>query len=224
MRRVIKSIKQGTIYGELPILDVPDVVGMKVIVEDHALEEFLGIVREHPACAITEVERHDGVYKAVNLHVAYTLPRRLLRANPPSDRYLEVLVSRGFVREEITRDYEAFVDEAEPQVTLEIIVSSFQEFLESEIGRCMHEERVLSQRSRPDYRGPLATNVRYLMNYVLSLCRSPRMEEIDDIPIKLWGRYMTDTVSYFIRALFLPADLYFDALPAVVEVGGNGDA
>jgi hypothetical protein len=222
-RRVIKSIKQGTIRQELPLLQIPDAVGIKLIVEDEKFREVMAALEGHPACRVVEVEPHRGAYNATNLIVEYALPRPLLQANPPSGRYLDALVARGFVREQVASDYVRFLEEGENLVRLEIIVSGFQDYLESEIGKCMHEDRITSQRAHPDYKGPLATNVRYLMSYILSLCRSPRMEDYKEIPIKLWSRYMADTVSYFDRALFLAEELFFDAVPEIVEVRQNGE-
>ncbi|MEK7704271.1 MAG: hypothetical protein AAB426_04875 [Myxococcota bacterium] len=221
-RRVIKSIKQGTIRAELPNFDIPDVVGIKLIVEDERYNDLVEAIGRQSDTRIVEVERHTGFYNAVNIHLEYTLPMDLLAAHPPSDRYLDVLVARGFAREDVPRLYAQFLAQCEPKVRVEIIVSTFQEYLESEIGRCMHEDRILSQRAHPEYRGHLATNVRYLMNYILTMCRSPRMEDIEDIPIKLWVKYMPDTVSYLVRALYLPEGHYFDAVPTVVAAADNG--
>lgn len=222
-RRVIKSIKQGTIRAELPIFELPDIVGIKVIVENDRYNDLVEIIGSQPDCRIVEVERHTGFYNAVNIHLEHVLPMDLLAAHPPSDRYLDVLVARGFDRNEIPGLYAQFLASAEQRVQVEVIVSSFQEYLESEIGRCMHEERILSQRAHPEYRGHLATNVRYLMNYILGMCRSPKMDDVDEIPVKLWVKYMPDTVSYLVRALYLPESFYFDAVPAVVALR-NGDS
>jgi hypothetical protein len=96
---------------------------------------------------------------------------------------------------------------------VEIIAASFQEYLESEIGRAMHEERVLSQRQHPDYNGHLGMNIRYLMEFILSLCRAPGLDDLRDVPIKLWVKYMPDTVEQLVRSLYLDDDHFFDAVP-----------
>ena len=99
---------------------------------------------------------------------AFDLPSDLLRAPPPSGHALVTLSYRGHAPENVARDYHEFLDTAEETVSLEIIVSTFQDFLESEIGRSMHEERVLNQRAHRDYNGAIATNARYLMDYILN--------------------------------------------------------
>lgn len=214
-RRVIKSIKQGTIRPELPLLDIPDVVGLKLIGDEQDYARLLDVLAADPACRVVETERHSGLYNAVNVRVAYTLPKALLLEHPPAGRFQHVLAFRGFDRATLARDYRRFVETGEDEVQLEIIFSSFEEYLESEIGRCMHEDRVLSQRSHPDYNGHLATNIRYLMDYILDLCRGPGLGDLESVPIKLWVRYMPDTVEAVMRGLYPSDDMFFDAMPEV---------
>ena len=65
--------------------------------------------------------------------------------------------------------------------------------------RSMHEERVVHQRSHREYNGPMATNARYLMDYILNRCRAPDKREVVDVPIKLWVKYMPDFMEHLIR-------------------------
>ena len=76
----------------------------------------------------------------------------------------------------------------------------------------MHEERILTQRANREYNSHLATNIRYLMNYMLTLCLAPSSPEYEDVPIKLWVKYMPDTIDCLIRNLYhVPSDSSFDA-------------
>jgi hypothetical protein len=127
---------------------------------------------------------------------------------------VRVLEYRGFERAAIGRRYREFVKGAEDTVRLEMIVASFEELLESEIGRSMHEERVTAQRAHREYNGHLATNVRYLMEFLLSLCRAPSNDDLDEVPIKLWVKYMPDTVDRAVRSLYIPQDCFFDTAGA----------
>jgi hypothetical protein len=89
----------------------------------------------------------------------------------------------------------------------------------------MHEERTLAQRAHRAYQGHLATNVRYLMDYILGgLCLAPGMPEVTNVPIKLWVRYMPDTIDHIMRAFYLPEDVFFDSAPEPPEVTANGNA
>ena len=75
----------------------------------------------------------------------------------------------------------------------------------------MHEERVLTQRGNQTYRSHLATSIRYLMDYMLTLCLAPQNAEVTEVPIKLWVKYMPDTVDGLIRDIYnLPTDSSFD--------------
>jgi hypothetical protein len=73
----------------------------------------------------------------------------------------------------------------------------------------MHEERILAQRSKQQYRSPLANNVRYLIEYMFLFTMSPK-RGIDEIPIKLWESYMPDSFDEAVKLLW---DI--DALPAL---------
>jgi hypothetical protein len=212
-RRVLKSIKRGTIQEGMPLLSIPDVVGAKVIVDVQEYGRLREIIEKTGACEIAEEEAHRGVYNAVNMRVMYKLPKGLLMSLPPSGGYLRVLAFRGFDPTNVAQEYREFIATGEERVMVEIIVSDFQEYLESELGRSMHEDRVLSQRSHPDYNGFLATNIRYLMDYILGgLCVGAGMPEVSDVPIKLWVRYMPDTVEHIMRGLYLPREVFFDSV------------
>ncbi len=211
-RRLIKSIKQGTIHAEFPILSIPDVVGVKIIAERDERARLVEIVKSRPDCKLLETEEHTGLYNAVNLRLAYHIPKDKLLEHPPSGPYLEVLQYRGFDVAEVRREYEEFISTSEDHVIVEVIASGFEDFLESEIGRAMHEERLIRQRAQTEYNGHLSTNVRYLMNYILSMCRAPGPESLEEVPVKLWVRYVPDTIEEFIRELYISNGYYFDNL------------
>jgi hypothetical protein len=215
-RRLIKSIKQGTIQSELPILSIPDVVGIKLITEKDQFDRLLELLKASPSCRLLEQEHHTGNYNAVNLRLAHMIPRELLAARPPSGGELRVLAGRGFDPARVGAQYAEFLATSEDHVLLEIIVCTYQEFLESEIGRSMHEDRVVSQRAHSDYKSHLATNVRYLMDYMLLLCLSQGGDGLQDVPIKLWVKYMPDTIDKMLRGMFdVPTDASFDSVNEV---------
>ncbi len=214
-RRLLKSIKKRTIQAEMPVLAIPDVVGLKLVTEEDQYLRLLQALLDSTDSRLLEEELHSGPYNAINLRVAHYLPRQLLLDNPPTNAYLDVLAARGFQREAIAGMYQEFVESAEDHVLLEIIVSNFHELLESEIGRSMHEDRVLTQRTNQNYRSAIATAVRYLMDYMFTLCISPSHADVADVPIKLWAKYMPETMDTLIRGLFgVPTDSSFDALDA----------
>ncbi len=218
-RRIIKAIRNRTIHEELPLLPMPDVVGMKLIGGDADIDRLVDILERADDLELIERERHDGNYKATNLRVACRLPREQLLAAPPPPHFRRVLAYRGLPEETIEKDYRELLETAEDTVHAEVIVSTFAEFLESEIGRCMHEQRLLEQRGTHQYNGPLANNIRGLMHYILILCRAPGPAEIDDVPIKMWVRYLPDAFEQQQMMLFVDRDLYLDAVePPAIEI------
>ena len=86
-------------------------------------------------------------------------------------------------------------------VRAEVILTSFEELVESEYGRSIHEERTIRQRSTAAYSGRIAQNASYLIEYMLTLAISPQVE-VRELPVKLWGRYLPDMVSSIIWNLF----------------------
>jgi len=80
--------------------------------------------------------------------------------------------------------------------------------LESEIGRCMHEDRIIEQRLCQQYRGPLARNIQYLLEYLFVFPTSNR-RELGELPIKIWNRYLPDYFDEILKQLFrIPPDIF----------------
>jgi hypothetical protein len=73
--------------------------------------------------------------------------------------------------------------------------------LESEIGRSIHEDRIIEQRLRQQYRGHRARNVEYLMQFLFMFPLSRRLK-LSELPIKLWDRYLPDYFDGVIADLF----------------------
>jgi hypothetical protein len=214
-RRILKSIKNGTMQSTPLEHEIPDVAGIKIIVEPQEYARFREIVARTPSLRIAEEERHTGKYNAINLKLTYGLPKERLLAEPLNEAYVRALTYRGFRGSDVVRQYREFVESGEDTVGFEMIVASFQEFLESEIGRSMHEERIQAQRAHHEYNGNLATNIRFIMDYMLSLCRSPWCADVEEVPIKLWVKYMPDTIERVVRKLYVPEEYFFDTMDTV---------
>jgi len=86
-------------------------------------------------------------------------------------------------------------------VRVELILTTYEELVESEIGRSIHEMRTLKQRSQREYTGRIAKNAEFIVEYMLSVAFSPQIA-VNFIPIKLNGHYLPETVSYAIRKLY----------------------
>jgi hypothetical protein len=189
------------IAGEEDVLAINDVAGVKVMLEEPELEKLTALLESLPNCKVVEEERHIGRYNATNLIVRYRPPREEILVRPLGRGLLNVMQGRGFSPGDASRAFAEFVRSGEEDVLLEIILSTYQEMLESEIGRCIHEDRIIEQRLRQQYRGPLARNIQCLMEYLFTFPTS-RQRELGELPIKLWNRYLPDYFDEVLKQLF----------------------
>ncbi len=65
----------------------------------------------------------------------------------------------------------------------------------------MHESRIFLQRQEQELYGNISLNIEYIIEYLLAVGLSPTVH-LDEIPIKIWGRYLPDTLSYRLRRLY----------------------
>jgi hypothetical protein len=125
---------------------------------------------------------------------------------PICQRYIEArawkkYLHRGISEEELGKGLEPFLEGASPTLDIELILSTFPNMVESELGNSIHEERILAQRDNRVYKGYIPANVEFLIEYLFAVGLSPQIS-IDFLPIKLWGRYLPDTISSHIRKLY----------------------
>lgn len=189
------------IAGEEGVLAINDVAGVKVMLEEPEQGKLAALLGSLPDCEVVEEERHSGRYNATNLIVRYRPPREEILARPLGRGLLHVMQGRGVSPEDAHRAFAEFVRSGEEDVLLEIILSTYQEMLESEIGRCIHEDRIIEQRLCQQYRGPLARNIQCLMEYLFTFPTS-RQRELGELPIKLWNRYLPDYFDEVLKQLF----------------------
>ncbi|RLB58367.1 MAG: hypothetical protein DRI34_05035 [Deltaproteobacteria bacterium] len=199
--RIMELFRRGHPFSLGEHIEINDVAGIKIILPDERRQELVDWLQDQADCRIIEQEEHRGDYNATNLIVAHRPDKATLLDRPLEETTTRLLAARGIDDGSANKAFKRFVNEGEDEVYVEIIVSNYQEMLESEIGRCIHEDRILEQRRQQRYRGPLAKNIEYLMVYMFNFAVSPR-QRLDDLPIKLWNRYLPDTIDELIRALF----------------------
>jgi hypothetical protein len=201
-RRVLDDLREKRpIAEDGGILAINDVAGLKVVLEASEQRKLIEILGRFPDCEIVEEERHDGRYNATNLIIRFRPPREEILAMPLGPDILNVMQGRGLPSGEANRSFAEFVRSGEDTVMLEIIFSDYQEMLESEIGRCIHEDRIIEQRLRQQYRGPLARNIQYLLEYLFVFPVS-HQRELGELPIKIWNRYLPDYFDEILKQLF----------------------
>jgi len=191
-------------------LVINDVAGVKVILEEPEQQRLTAVLDRLPNCEVVEEEKHSGQYNATNLIVRYRPPKEEILARPFGQGLLNVMQRRGFSPYEAKQAFGEFIRLGEEDVFLEIILSTYQEMLESEIGRCMHEDRIIEQRLCQQYRGPLAQNIQYLLEYLFVFPASDK-RDLGELPIRLWNRYLPDYFDEILKQLFrLPTANFLD--------------
>jgi len=203
-RRFLKRLRQGMFFPNEAIIKsgaIHDVGGVKAIIEEDKTGKLERFFNDMTGYSIVEKEEHSGNYDAVNYIIELRVDKNKLIDNLPDSRAIDILATRGMDRETLISDYKTFVNTAEDNVCLELITSNYQEMAESELGRCMHEERILAQRNQLEYRSSVARNVRYITEYLFHFALSGK-KCIDQLPIKLWEKSMPDTYDYAIRELW----------------------
>jgi hypothetical protein len=139
----------------------------------------------------------------VNLLVDYSPDKGRILAEALPAKVIRVFREHGVQSREVHRWFKTFVLGGEASVRVEIICSDYAETLEGEIGRCMHEDRIIRQRQRPEYQGQLAQNVEFLHRAAVHASggarrasRSTPGSTLGPLPPGLLRRSQTDALSY----------------------------
>jgi len=211
-RRILKAIRLGQMASPPPALPINDIYGLKAVIEMNDIDKVIEQIGRCPNIALQERETLNGNYNATNLIVRFRWPREEMLKRIPSKEILSLFRKRGCPRNATTA-YKKFIVNAEDEVTVEISLISYEEMLESEIGRSMHEDRILTQRQNQQYQGSLARNIEYLLDYFFRFALSTT-KELHEVPIQLWVRYMPDYIDQILQRLYHSSDEidFFQAL------------
>ncbi len=198
---VMRRIKQNGLVLPVQLMRIQDILGIKIIDSGFGESALESTIDGFPVAEIIEKEKHSGNYNAIHyiieLEVDFDLIiKRFIRDYSNADYSI-----RGLPQYGIEQDFIEFIKTGSDTLQLDLILTTFDELIESEIGRSMHETRIFKQRQQQEYLGNLPINVEYIIEYLLALGLSPEIE-IDEIPIKIWGRYLPDSLSYRIRKLY----------------------
>lgn len=192
-RRVMELIRKEDSLGKFPPLPINDILGFKAVCPRGQEARVIDEISDLDGCAIDEQETRSGQYSAAHLIVSFRWPKDAIFGLGPVGRAREILLERGCSCD-IDGEYREFVRSAEDRVTIEVILCSVNDLVESELGHAMHEERVLAQRMSGRYQGSVARNIEYLMEYLFRFCISAR-STLDEVPIKLGVKYMPDYIE-----------------------------
>ncbi len=173
---------------------VNDLLGFKIIGEPDQLRRVPEVLARFPGFTVAETEVHSGNYNAVNLlvHVALPSPDRLVEELWDYD--WSIAARRGLDPADVAAGFRDYLSRGANNVCFEIILTTYDELMESEFGRSMHELRILRFRQREAFCGPIAQNAASLVEYLLALALSPTVI-ISELPIKMYGRYLPETIA-----------------------------
>ncbi len=199
--QVKDSIKRGFLLPPGTHFNIHDVAGIKVAGNQELLNKALDWLDKDPRCQVLEVEVHTGNYNATNVRVEYKFDKARFLDVQFGAGLKNTLATRGLNPASVEERFKQFVEESEDTINLEVILSTEEETLESEFGRCMHEERVIRQRARQEYRSALASNVSRLTEWAFAFALS-NQRDVQEIPIKLWVSYMPEYYDMVFRTLY----------------------
>jgi hypothetical protein len=197
---IARNFREGTIRFDKAALTMQDVGAIKIVATEEELKHLEKTLTGTPDIMVVEKEEFNGKYQATNLvlEVSWDAEQvcRRYRENRAWNKYL----NRGIPEEELKKGLEPFLVAAEPHINVELILSTFPHMVESELGNSIHEERIIAQRDNKLYKGYIPMNVEFLVEAIFAVGFSPRIE-VDQVPIKLWGRYLPETLISFVRHL-----------------------
>ena len=200
-KNIAQKFKENNIELDRAALRIHDVGGIKIITDAEQLSQLETKLSNHPQIIITDREDFAGNYQATSLIIEVYWDREDVCGSYMAQRVWKKYLDRGIPETDLRKGLEPLLDGAEPTLRIELILSTFPDMVESELGNSLHEERIIAQRDDKVYKGYIPMNVEFLIEYLFSVGVSPQVH-IDRLPIKLWGRYLPDTVIDQIRELY----------------------
>jgi hypothetical protein len=208
-RQVCLELANGSLRFTRSDLLIGDLIGAKLIGDPAELERLEAKVVSHPQVVSVKRTEHHGDYTDTRLQIEMACPapdetvRRLLVQQWDARR-------RGLDLGEMRRAIPGYVESGDKTFFLEIIFTSWEDLVESEFGRGLHEERTERQRDDLLWARQLSTNVTLTMMFMLLVAVAPTTD-VGWLPIKLTGRYLPpDTMATILGRLF---DLDIDRSP-----------
>jgi hypothetical protein len=199
-RLVADRIRSGRISLDPDRQRVDDVIGVKVIASAEDMGTIEAALDDLDYAWAHDREVHNGSYVGIHHLVDLELP--------PNEAILDSMrgidwsfaARRGLPVAELDGRFRSYVGSCSRTFRVELILTTFEDLVESEFGACIHEQRILDQRDLAGDFGRLAQNASSIIEYMLRLATSPTVD-IDELPFKIWGRYIRDTVAHKIAAL-----------------------
>lgn len=192
-RIVADRIRNGRLVFDPDQVRVDDIIGMKIVGSPEELERIESVLDARDRTFACESEVHEGSYTGTHYLVDLELPpidEVIARFQGVDWSFAE---GRGLSAYHLEESLVEYLEAASSTFRVELILTTLDDLIESEFGRCIHEVRILEQRDQAAYSGRIAQNASSIIEYMLQLAISPKVE-VDGLPIKIWGRYLRDTM------------------------------
>lgn len=199
-RLVADRIRSGRITLDPDKQRVDDVIGVKVIANAGDMATIEDALDGLDYVWAHDREVHSGSYVGIHYLVDLELPSNEAILDSMEGIDWSFAASRGLPVAELDGRFRSYVGSCNRTFRVELILTTFEDLVESEFGTCIHEQRILDQRDLASDFGRLAQNASSIIEYMLRLATSPTVD-IDELPFKIWGRYIRDTVAHKIAAL-----------------------
>ncbi|MBP7797393.1 MAG: hypothetical protein KA072_02065 [Thermoanaerobaculaceae bacterium] len=199
-RLVCLDLESGALALTPQDLQIDDLIGLKLIGGSSELERLEAKVAAHPQVVSVRRSEHHGKYTDKRLDV------ELVR--PGTDETVERLLaqkwqpsSRGLNPDELRRAIPTYVEDSSKTFFVEVILTTWEDLVESEFGRGLHEERTEKQRDGLRRAPQLSANVAMTMMFMLLVAIAPTTEVVR-LPFRLSGRYLPDAMMAILGNLF----------------------
>jgi hypothetical protein len=199
-RLVADRIRSGRLALEPEEQRVDDVIGVKVLGTEPELRRIEAVLDSLEYTCAFDREVHDGSYVGTHFLIDLQLPPRKTVLAALAGVDWGFASGRGLDEKILAKSFHRYVETGRRTFRVELILTTFDDLVESEFGDCIHEQRILEQRDRAREYGRIATNASWIIEYMLRLATSPSVTS-HSLPIKIWGRYVRDTVAHSIALL-----------------------
>jgi len=199
-RNVADRICSGEIHFAPEPLSVNDVVGVKLIGSPSELARLERRLESRDRTHVRSRDVHEGLYAGTHLQVDVELPSVGLIADGMRNIDWSFAAGRGLSPNALETDFFEYLESGSKIFTIELVLTTFSDLVESEFGHCIHEARILDQRGHIRYSGRIAENASYIIEFLLKVAISPTVR-VDELPIKIEGRYLRDTLTHSLYRL-----------------------
>jgi hypothetical protein len=198
---IAQGFREGTISLDRSALTIHDVAGIKIVADAEALSRLEASLSNDPMIKVVYREEYQGDYRAKALILSVPWDKEYICREYMESQAWKNYLHRGIAEADLARGLDPLLENAEPDIHIELILSTFPDMVESELGNSIHEERIIAQRDNKIYKGYIPMNVEFLVEYLFRVGFSPRIH-LDRLPVKLWGRYLPDTMTSYLRQLY----------------------